>query len=137
LRLEKNDEGFAVSLVAAQVNLVLLDFRLGLHILDVDDESLKIVIATRFSSRQDNGPTKTLDPKESDPALGALAVAVRHQTARTCRVTRDGTLRLGFDSGLMLEVGPDPDYEAWQLDLPGGKIIAMPGGELAVWGEAS
>jgi hypothetical protein len=137
LRLERNNAGFEVSLVDAQVNLVLLDFRLGIHALDLHNESLKIAIGTSFSFRQPGAPATTLEPEEANPALGALAVTLRHQQVRRCVVKTGGDLELEFGSGLMIEVPPDPHYEAWQLDLPGHKIIAMPGGELAVWDETS
>ena len=41
-------------------------------------------------------------------------------------------LKMGFGNGLSLEVPPDPDYEAWTLNLPSGEMtVCMPGGELA------
>jgi len=135
VRLERHMDEYEVSLENAKVNLVLLDFRLGINALEADRGSLQIVISSSFSTRVGSGmPAVTLDPEDASPALGALAVAVRFQELRKCHI-KDGTLMLEFGSGQTIEVPPNTDYEAWQLDGTDFKIIATPGGELAIWDE--
>jgi Family of unknown function (DUF6188) len=137
--LQRSNGGFLGKFDDAEVIQVLLDFRFALSIQDGDQaEKLDVAIATTFSARSTpDGRAAQYDPEASDPALGALAVAVRFQRVTECRVTSEGLLRLGFASDLQLEVPPSPDYEAWQLDSSDLKIIAKPGGGLAVWDETS
>jgi hypothetical protein len=52
-------------------------------------------------------------------------------------MSTDGALTLELNSGLTIEVQPHPAHEAWQLSFAGHMIVAMPGGELAIWDEAS
>ena len=49
--------------------------------------------------------------------------------------TRDGVLLLVFADGATLRCGPDPDYEAWQVEggSPLRLIVCRPGGQLSVW----
>ncbi|WP_336032392.1 DUF6188 family protein [Geodermatophilus sp. FMUSA9-8] len=55
-------------------------------------------------------------------------------TARDAGV--DVTGALSFTVGpTRLRCAPDPSYEAWTYDGPGGaKVVCMPGGGLAIWG---
>lgn len=46
-----------------------------------------------------------------------------------------GALRISFEGGLILEVGPDPDFEPWVANWPDGTtVVALPGGGLSTWG---
>ena len=37
-------------------------------------------------------------------------------------------------SGARIRCGSDPEYEAWSYDgRHGGKVVCMPGGDLAIW----
>jgi Family of unknown function (DUF6188) len=135
LRLEEKTDGYQVVLGDAQVTQVLLDYRLGITILDNDNDWLKLVIASMFSTR-DGGPdvpTALIHPEKATSDLGALAVTLRFQRLSKCYIAKDGTLTLGFESGLTITVPPDAHYEAWDLDHKLFKVIAMPGGELAIW----
>jgi hypothetical protein len=53
----------------------------------------------------------------------------------TLGVQRDGTLSLHFESGATVTVPPDPNFEAWQVDGPGTRLVVCPpgGSPLAVW----
>ncbi|MBB2497649.1 hypothetical protein H5411_00660 [Amycolatopsis echigonensis] len=45
-----------------------------------------------------------------------------------------GALNIVFDSGAVIRVEPDDEYEAWTVSGPGGfLVVSMPGGELATW----
>ena len=122
----------------ARVNLVLLDFRLGIDILDAENDTLRVVIGTSFGTRvAPHTAFTTLDPEENTPALGALAVSLRHQQVRKCLVTKQSNLELEFESGLTIEVASDLRYEAWQLDNRCFTVVAMPGGKLAIWDRTS
>jgi hypothetical protein len=51
---------------------------------------------------------------------------------------KDGTLEMAFDDGSRLRVPPEAMFEAWEFTgLHGVKVIALPGGELAIWRTAA
>jgi hypothetical protein len=46
-------------------------------------------------------------------------------------------LTVAFVSGRRIEAGPVDGYENWQVTGPGFQLIAMPGGEVAVFGNVA
>jgi Family of unknown function (DUF6188) len=99
------------------------------------DADYEIRIETDFSMHTPKGDVAftlgqtSLDPGTFHPLLG------RNVTASS--TTDTGTLELAFDNGMSLRVEPDDTYEAWTIAGPNGrKIVCMPGGEVALWGEA-
>ena len=62
--------------------------------------------------------------------------SLRHDRIASAVADRKGWLFVGFHSGAKLEVGPDGQYENWQVMGPNGiLIVGLPsGGEPAVWG---
>jgi uncharacterized protein DUF6188 len=134
MRLEEQSGEFNLIFRDAQVIRVILDYRLGIIIQDYEDDRLEVVIENRFFARTEKDmPATKISPEESTTDLGTLAVSLRFQRLSQCHVAQRGTLTLGFESGLTLEIPPDPHYEAWDLDHRSFKLIATPGGELAVW----
>jgi hypothetical protein len=133
MRLERRDGGIEVSFDDGSVNLVLLDYRLGLNVLDSDSAKLHISIATEMSAGPVKATSVRFDPEEDDGAIGELAASLRHRKIRSCVASQAGDLKLEFDSGLTIDVPSDASYEAWQLDGPEFKVVAKPGGGLAVW----
>ena len=75
----------------------------------------------------------TLDP-DGDPVQIAPALQVLRRTMRQAVAFKTGSLELVFDDGLMLRVGEDEDYEAWNLVGPDAlRFVSTPGGGLAIW----
>jgi Family of unknown function (DUF6188) len=72
-----------------------------------------------------------LDPERQDVAAGLVLFNTEVLSAVAFK---SGVLRIVFSSGRLLRVDPDPRYEAWTATGPNGMfIVAMPGGDLAVW----
>ena len=60
--------------------------------------------------------------------VGETVLSVRARKA-------DGELEIKFTHGWVLTVGPDPDYEAWEMySHRGERLIAVPGDGVAKWG---
>src|SRR5271154_4583082 len=134
MRVDKQGGAFEVTFNHAEVTLVQLDAGLRLVITDSPPEPFDIVMATELRVRRSaEDPGDTIDPSEASSRLGELAVSLRWRPARRCLLTADGVLTLELESGLTIDVPPHPDYEAWQVLCPGYRIIATPGGKLAVW----
>ena len=65
------------------------------------------------------------------PAFELLGLAVREGVAHS-----GGRLAVHFKDGSTLSVDPDDEYEAWEVTSSWGlRIVAPPGGGLAVWRE--
>jgi Family of unknown function (DUF6188) len=135
VELISDGDGFNVSAGGSTVTLVLLDYRLSFRALDDDNVGLGVVIAMPFDAvERANGERVRIDPAKKSAALGQLAVGLRFRRLDSCSVAPGGILHLQFDNReLALTVPPHPSYEAWQLDGPSFKVIAVPGGELAIW----
>ena len=98
-------------------------------------EGARLRLEGTFSVTPSRGPATLIE----DPCrVGQGAVTILrllHATVREAEAGDDGSLSILFENGERLEVGPDPAYEAWEIDLPGSpsKIVCMPGGKLAIW----
>lgn len=57
-----------------------------------------------------------------------------HQAVTKSAINDSGALIIAFDSGAMIHVESDDEYEAWTVGGPDGfLVVSMPGGELATW----
>lgn len=86
-------------------------------------------------SNEDHGQQFGLpSPLDAEAECRALVGGAVVLSAEVRDETRDIVIR--FRSGARLEVVPlSSGYESWQVAGPGGlQIVAMGGGELAVWG---
>jgi Family of unknown function (DUF6188) len=63
--------------------------------------------------------------------LGPLFSLLRGTIERAA-VAADGTLQIAVGTGVV-EVPPNPQFEAWDLSTPAFKAVCVPGGELAIW----
>jgi hypothetical protein len=131
---ELSDGEFNFTLEDAQVSHTVLGAQFDIYIKDPTRTGLKITITTPFRVGGSEGPlSEPIDPEKDDPRIGKLILNLRRKELVLCYVDPDGTLKLRFDDGLAIVVGPDPEYEAWELDHPKFKIVGAAGGELAIW----
>lgn len=136
IQLQKlTDNEFDFILEGAQVSYVGIGAQFDIYIQDTTPAVLKVTISTPFQVGQSDGPlSELIDPEKDDPRLPGLILSLRRKVLERCHVHPDGTLRLRFDDGLVIIIGPDPEYEAWELDHAKFKIVGAAGGELAIWG---
>lgn len=79
-----------------------------------------------------DGASIKLDATEDPTSTSAVLSLLR--TSVECVDLSERRLQLRFSSGEVFEVCPDEDYESWSLTGDdGGRVVCMPGGELAVW----
>ena len=83
-----------------------------------------------------DGENTLLSPEEdSEDGFGPIRGLVGRAVV-DADVDAGGALRVTFQGGARLRVGPDPDYEAWNVSGPNGAlVVSMPGGEIAVWSQ--
>ncbi|MFI1585653.1 DUF6188 family protein [Embleya sp. NPDC020630] len=126
----EHDDRWIMNLRGRDVTRISVDHRLTLLV----DPGVHIAFASPFELT--HGPHGTsepvvLTPQRQDviPALGLFKAKVLSAVA-----FKTGSIRLVFDNGRHLNSRADPDFEAWEVRGPEGRlIIATPGGDLAVW----
>lgn len=98
------------------------------------DSGSELRIATEFELRSTDGLRVRIDPESMHSITHALKSV---QGATVIAATIDevkGSLDLTFANEARIRVEPNIDYEAWTYaDLAGTKIVALPGGGVAVW----
>lgn len=101
--------------------------------LKFDSPSAQLRLEGSFTIRDESGH-EILFPSEGD--VTRFGPVLKLWGARVLEAIADenGSLTLRFDDGSELRAPPDPQYESWEFAGPSGfDVIAMPGGELAVW----
>jgi hypothetical protein len=137
IELVEDGDHLVVRLEGTYVSQTIIDYRFGLLVVDEVQDALRIAISTpfRFKGTGDQD-WKAVDPEAPDDRLGELVVALWRRPLLplvSCRIDRgSGRLALGFET-LDIDVRAGGRYEAWDLDHARFKLIAMPGGEVAIW----
>lgn len=81
----------------------------------------------------EKGESHTLDPNE--PASLGPAVALVRSLIRRARTSAEGRLLIAFEGGRDVAVGPNDDFEAWELSAPKGvRAVCRAGGGVSTWG---
>jgi len=60
-------------------------------------------------------------------------LSLRRDRIKSAIAGMDAQLNVVFDSGVLIEAGPDGSYENWEISGPGFQLIATPGGGVAVF----
>ena len=137
MKVKEDDTGWTISLEDGQVYMIQIDFRLGLLIVeDQDDVQIHIGQPCRLK----NGATEVLlVPNKTTSLAAILPYFWAHVDA--IRMGKDGSLRIAFRQGASLDVGPHPEYEAWEagcrVQNQGYRIVSTPGGEISIFGGES
>lgn len=114
-------------LVGQSIVEVMLNYSLTL----ITELRWFLVVESEFTVNTGAGPTVSMTPVpgEQPEWLSALVGAV----IESASISTDGGLELMLGS-TRLTVDPDPDYEPWSVIGPGHqRIVALPGGDQAVW----
>lgn len=95
-----------------------------------DDEMWTLIIGGTFSLSESRAEVSTATAQPLEVLVGKVVSDVRSRKS-------DGELEIRFSDGVLLRVGPDPDYEAWEMySTRGERLIAVPGDGIAKWGES-
>src|SRR5699024_1930244 len=117
-------------LVGAHVGFISVDFQITMRF----SNNCVVRLESVFAISDASGIQTIIDP-EGDKSRFVLVLQLHGETVEAAHI--DGSvLILKFSNGSVLEAGPDEDYESWNYTGPEStptRVIAMPGGELAVW----
>jgi hypothetical protein len=104
-----------------------IDYRVTLHLLHECEYDGSIILAQPFELSPVDGESRLVDPARH-AELG-LVLACFNKVVDSVAVGRkDGSLLLSFTDGTTIAASSHDQYEAWEINAPGVKMIAMPGG---------
>lgn len=112
------------------VDQIIIDYQVTLKL----SGGAHVTLESAFSINQPDGTTITIIPGDTKDPLGR--VLELHNRSVSQGIVSNGTLRVEFTDGVLLECPPDQQFEAWSLFSPVGgieRIISTPGGELSIW----
>ena len=111
------------------IDAISLDFAVTIR----TNAAAVLRIGTGLVIHGPGGSMATVQADDVGPTSSSL-VGILHRTITSAEVDDDGTFRLTLEPELHVEVRPDDDYEAWTYNgADGQKLVALPGGGLAVW----
>lgn len=113
-----------------RVQLIQIDFRLGLFLSDASGEAqLYVETPCRLKGPETIVSLIPAEPLSLAPALGLFNTKVSGVAIRNT-----GQLNVQFGDHCSLEVDPDDAYEAWQLGCSDGfLLVCSPGGNVSLF----
>jgi uncharacterized protein DUF6188 len=94
------------------------------------DRGSELQIETPYTVHTATGTISVVPEQSTEPGPPSFL----EQRIRSATAADSGRLEVVFDSGAVLRVEPDPDFEAWTFVASDGKrVVSMAEGELAVW----
>ena len=133
MELRDQKDGWQLLLQDGTVQLIQIDFRLGLFLSDTS-ATAQLYVETPCRLKG-TGVEVSITPSESS----SLAPILPFFNAKVIGVViqKTGQLKLRFGDGHILEVDPDDSYEAWQLGCPsiGSMLVCSPGGKVSIFRE--
>ena len=133
MEFQQEQDGWHLVLHDGLVQLIQIDFRLGLFVSDASGKA-QLYVETPCRLRGIDADV-LLTPAEPS----SLAPVLPLFNARVTRVAirKTGQLKVEFGDGRTLEVDPDDKYEAWQIACSMGfMLVCSPGGNVSVFKEA-
>jgi hypothetical protein len=115
------------------VTRVLLDYSVTLQIADLDRPTVEFKLEGPFDHTATDGTTLAVQPEHL--GVRAVEVAALHgAVVGEITVSPTGVLTLAFEDGRRIQAVPDPGLETWSfVSHDGGRVICMPGGQIAIW----
>jgi hypothetical protein len=116
-----------VDLRGREVLMFTIDYRVTLHLHGESTYEGSVLLAESFELHPSGGEPMVFDPErqaESGPVPGCFRKVVDSVVVSS----RDGSLLMTFTDGTTIAAESHERYEAWEVDAPGIKIIAKPGG---------
>jgi hypothetical protein len=113
------------------VTQIQVDFAFGLTLENRGAVRIESTAVLSWAAAGANPEKIVLEPSRQEIAAG---LALFNTTVLSAVAFKPGGLQIAFSNGRLLRVDPDPNYEAWTANGPGGMLfVAMPGGDLAIW----
>ena len=129
--LTEHDDRWILPFRGLTVSQIQVDFAFGLVFDDVCAIRISNTAILGWINVAEKPEKIALDPERQDVAAGLVLF---HAEVASAVAFKSGALRIVFGDGHLLDVKPDPDYEAWTATGPDGMLmVSLPGSDLAVW----
>jgi hypothetical protein len=128
MELQDNNDGWRLALQDGLLQLIQIDFRLGLFLCDASAKAqLFVETSCRLKGKSIDVILNPSDSRSLAPILSLFNAKVRAVEAR-----KTGKLVVQFGDGHSLEVDPHESFEAWQLRCSTGfMLVCSPGGKVS------
>jgi hypothetical protein len=134
--LERTSNGYTIKIEGWKLDRCCVGYSLRLHFANGDpqqERGSELLIGSRFIVHQSDGHNERFHAESAPERLGPV-LGLLNRTVKSAEVATDGTLRILFSETGEIEVPPDPNFEAWQIDGPDFFAVCVPGGgNLATW----
>ena len=133
-KLAEHESYWSLPIDGYRIIQLRLDFAFGMEIGDAQSEfSIRINTAFTFRSSEGIRDYSVERLSEIGPAMRLLNADIED-----AKGFKDGRLEITFSTNIVLSVDVDPQFEAWELvsnKANGMRVVAMPGGKLAIWSD--
>jgi hypothetical protein len=119
MELIEENSGWRLAFRSGTVQLMKIDFRLGLLLRDGADTA-ELYVETPFRLIG-SGTDATCVPE--DPESLAPALSLVNKKIIEIRISNSGSMTTNFESGVSINVDPHGAYEAWQLGGSTGFLL--------------
>jgi hypothetical protein len=116
-----------VDLRGRSVEMLTIDHRVTLHLHGEADYDGSIIFESAFKIGMSGRDAIVLHP-EKKATLTPVLECFGKTVAAVSISRKVGALTLTFTDGTVIDAASDPQYEAWEVNAPGVKIVATPGG---------
>jgi hypothetical protein len=127
LDLCENSAGWRLAFDSARVQMIQVDFRLGLLIAD-ESGTAQIHIESPFKFQLPDGEWVRIVPEKAETISPILSLANRFVFG--VLAGNDGALSIKFDGGYEMQVPPGEQYESWQLAYGRKLLVSGPEGKM-------
>jgi Family of unknown function (DUF6188) len=131
--LDSDADTWHIDLAGRTVLMLTVDYRVSLHLHGESTYDGTVILERPFEVDGPDGSVAHVDTgrkRELAPVLECFEKVVEAVTV----AREDGSLAVTFTDGTRLRAASHPHFEAWDVNAPPVKIVALPGGgEPAVW----
>lgn len=141
IEIEEKDNSWVIPVQDRSVTQCIIDYQFSIQswrsevqpwVPGTEGSQIYITIGGEFTFQHKN-QRYIVDADENPPSV-CPALAILHKQIESITIYKNGHLEVVFSEDYRIDVPPDDQYEAWDLNATGGlHIVCMPGGELAIW----
>jgi hypothetical protein len=130
MQLETKEDGWHLIFLNGIVQLVKIDFRLGLVLSDGDDQA-QLLIGTSCRL-MGPGIDAVIDPE--DTASTCPALKLFNKKVEDMDIRKSGHLVVNIGGEYLIKVSPSDSYEAWEIGCSiGFSMVCAPGGTVSLY----
>jgi Family of unknown function (DUF6188) len=128
MKLIEESAGWRLSFSSGTLQMIKIDFRLGLLLRD-GAETAEVTVETPFGL---TGPGVNVSCSPEIPESLAPVLMLVNKEVTEIAIQSSGHMTLSFKSGSIISVGPNDSYEAWQISgSVGFLLVCQPEGRIS------